>query len=70
MIVENRIGVSTVNSKYADRSTEGKFGGIKNCAIMTAATPSTTIDCNSSTDSLLKNLTQGQNAFIRLRRRY
>ena len=66
MILKNRIEVSTVNSKYV----EGKFGGIKNCAIMTAATPSTTIDCNSSTDSLLKNLTQGQNAFIRLRRRY
>ena len=59
---------------YADRSTEDKFEEIDNCAIMAAATPSTTttIDCNSSTDSLLKNLTQGQNAFIRLwrQRRY
>ena len=56
-------------SKYADRNTEDKFEEIDNCGIMAAATPSTTtIDCNSSTDSLLKNLTQGQNAFIRLRR--
>ena len=40
--MDGNIVLSTVNSKNADRNTEGKFGEIENCAIMAAATPSTT----------------------------